>query len=247
MLSEEDKSIYEWQLDVPGMGEAGQKKLRGATALVSRIGGLGGPVCFALASAGIGRLIVAHAGDLKAADLNRQILMRHEDLGASRVGSAEKTLQAFNPGVEVEGVPENIGEENVAALVERADIVFGCAPLFEERLLMNRECVRQGKPLIDAAMYSLEGRVIPIVPGETACLACLYPEIPAHWKRRFPVIGAVSALVGNISALEGIKWMTGVGEVNAGKMIYIDAATMVMQKIEIQRREDCPVCATVNV
>lgn len=246
MLSEEDRAIYEWQLDVPGLGEAGQEKLRGATALVSRIGGLGGPVCFALAAAGIGKLIVAHAGNLKRADLNRQILMRHEDLGASRVESAEKTLGAFNPGIEVEVVPENIGEENVAALVGRADIVFDCAPLFEERLLMNRECVHQGKPLIDSAMYNLEGRVMVIVPGETPCLACLYPEVPPHWKRRFPVIGAVSALVGNLGALEGIKLVTGVGEVNTGKMIYIDCATMALQKIAISQNAECRVCAAVQ-
>jgi molybdopterin/thiamine biosynthesis adenylyltransferase len=172
--------------------------------------------------------------------------MRDEDLEASRVGSAEKTLRAFNPGIEVEAVPENIGEENVAALVGQADIVFSCAPLFEERLLMNRECVGQGKPLIDAAMYNMEGRVIPIVPGETPCLACLYPEVPRHWKRRFPVIGAVSALVGNMGALEGIKLITGLGEVNTGRMIYVDCATMALQKIAIQRSEDCLVCAPVN-
>ncbi|MEM7147263.1 MAG: HesA/MoeB/ThiF family protein [Verrucomicrobiota bacterium] len=242
MLSDEDKAIYEWQLDVAGLGEAGQEKLRGTTALVSRIGGLGGPVCFALAAAGIGKLVIAHAGNLTPADLNRQILMRYEDLDASRVESAKKTLAAFNPGIEVEAVPENIGEENVADLVGRADIVFGCAPMFEERLLIDRECMRQGKPLIDSAMYHLEGRVLPIVPGKTACLACLYPEVPSHWKRRFPVIGAVSAMVGNIGALEGIKLITGVGEVNLGKMIYVDAATMTMRKISVERREGCEVC-----
>ncbi len=74
------------------------------------------------------------------------------------------TLNAFNPNVEVEAVPENVGESNAAGLVAKADIVFSAAPLFEERLLLNRECVRQGKPLVDCAMFNLEGRVIPILP-----------------------------------------------------------------------------------
>ena len=81
MLTEEDRAIYEWQLDVTGFGEEGQEKLRNTTALVSRIGGLGGPIAFALAAAGIGKLILAHAGNLRKDDLNRQILMQWEGLG----------------------------------------------------------------------------------------------------------------------------------------------------------------------
>ena len=132
MLSDQDKATYEWQLGVPGLGEAGQERLRNSTALISRIGGLGGPLAFSLAAAGIGKLILAHAGPLRLDDLNRQILMRHEDLGKSRTDSAAKTLKAFNPAIEVETVPENISEDNAADLVGRADIVFGCAPLFSK-------------------------------------------------------------------------------------------------------------------
>ena len=58
------------------------------------------------------------------------------------------------------------------------DIVFDCTPLFTERFLMNRECVRQGKPMVEAAMYCMEGQVTTIIPGRTPCLACLYPEDP---------------------------------------------------------------------
>lgn len=241
-LSDQDRAVYEWQLDVPGFGEAGQEKLRSTTALVSRIGGLGGPLAFSLAAAGIGKLLLVHGGELQPSDLNRQILMHHDALGSSRVDAAQETLQRFNPNVEVEIVGENFTDENAADLVGRADIVFDCAPLFEERFLMNRECVRQSKPLIDCAMYNLEGQVVPIVPGKTGCLACLYPEVPPHWKRRFPVIGAVSALIGNIGALEGIKLLTGIGELNLNRMIYFDATTMQIRKIALKKNPDCAVC-----
>ncbi len=241
-LSEDDRSIYEWQLDVPGFGEEGQAKLRNATALVSRAGGLGGPICFSLAAAGIGKLIIAHAGDLRLDDLNRQILMRSDGVGKPRVESIRETLAEFNPRIAVDAVPENIGEENVAELVDQADIVFGAAPLFEERLLLNRECVSRGIPLVDCAMFSLEGHVIPILPGRTACLACLYPEMPPHWKRRFPVIGAVSALAANIGVMEGIKILSGLQQSQAGKMLHFDTATMNFQKILLHRNPDCAVC-----
>ena len=242
MLTDLDRSIYEWQLDVPGFGEEGQEKLRGTTALVSRIGGLGGAVAFQLAAAGIGRLILVHAGNLRKDDLNRQVLMRWDGLEKPRVKSAAKTLATFNPNIEVEVHDANFAEDNAVDLVGRADLVFSCAPLFDERFLMNRECVRQGKPMIDSAMYNLEGHVLPIVPRETPCLACIFPEKPPHWKRRFPVIGAVSALVANMGVMEGLKLLAGFGETNLGKMIMVDAARMEMRKIKVKRRTGCPVC-----
>ncbi|NNE91825.1 MAG: HesA/MoeB/ThiF family protein [Verrucomicrobiales bacterium] len=244
-LTDLDRAIYEWQLDVPGFGEEGQKILRNTTALVSRCGGLGGPICFSLAAAGFKKIIIAHAGDLRLDDLNRQILMRHDGIGNPRTESAAATLAAFNPNIEVETVGENITEENAADLVGRADLVFGAAPLFEERLLMNRECVRQNKPFVDSAMYNLEGRVIPIVPGQSACLACLYPEIPPNWKRRFPVIGAVSALAAQIGVLEGIKVLTGLGTANLNRMIYFDTASMRFQNIELKRNPECEICGNL--
>ncbi len=243
MLSEEDRAIYDWQLDVAGFGEDGQEKLRGTTALISRIGGLGGPVAFSLAAAGIGKLILVHAGNLRKDDLNRQILMRREGLGKPRVQSALETLSAFNPGIEIEVHDENFKEENAERLVRDADLVFSCAPLFEERFLMNRECVRQDKPMIDCAMYNLDGHVLPIVPGKTPCLACLFPESPPHWKRRFPVFGAVSALVANVGVMEGLKLTAGFGTSNLGKMMLIDADRSSVSKIDVKRRAECQVCA----
>ena len=244
MLSQSDRATYAWQLDVPGFGEAGQSKLRASTALVSRVGGLGGPLAMSLAAAGFGKVVLAHAGELREDDLNRQTLMARGSLGETRVEIAAETLRRFNPEIEIEIVAENIGEDNAADLVGRADIVFDCAPLFEERFLMNRECVRLGKPLIDCAMYAMDGQVISIVPGQTPCLACIYPEAPPHWRRRFPVIGAVSALVAQIGALEGIKLLAGFGEVALGQIISIDTSTMSLDKIRLApRRADCGVCA----
>ncbi|MEQ1843640.1 MAG: ThiF family adenylyltransferase, partial [Verrucomicrobiales bacterium] len=73
-LTEEERAIYEWQMWVPGVGEEGQRKLKGASVFISRVGGLGGVVAYELAAAGVGRLILAHAGNVQASDLNRQIL-----------------------------------------------------------------------------------------------------------------------------------------------------------------------------
>ncbi len=241
-LTDQERAIYEWQIWVDGLGESGQEKLKATTALVSRVGGLGGPLAQSLAAAGIGKLILAHAGNTKPGDLNRQVLQTHDQLGKSRVESCKRRLLELNPRLQIEAVPENITETNAARLVGAADLVFDCAPLFQERFLMNRECVRQGKPLIDAAMFDLEGQLTTIIPGETPCLACLYPELPPGWKREFPVIGAVSATVANLAALEGIKLIAGFGELLTGKMLFYDARTMTFRKITLQRNPQCAVC-----
>ncbi|NUN96818.1 MAG: ThiF family adenylyltransferase, partial [Candidatus Omnitrophica bacterium] len=120
---------------IPGFGEEGQVRLRNASVLISRCGGLGGVVAYELAAAGIGRLVLAHAGNVKPSDLNRQILMTHAGIGTSRVESASQKLRELNPRLEIEAVAENVKQENAARLVGSVDLVVDCAPLFEERFL----------------------------------------------------------------------------------------------------------------
>lgn len=244
-ITDDERAVYGWQIDVRGFGERGQERLKGATALVSRLGGLGGPLAQQLAAAGIGRLILAHAGNVKPSDLHRQVLMAHAAVGKSRVETVRQRLLELNPRVKIEAVSENVSEVNATRLIGKADIVFDCAPLFSERFAMNRECVRQRKPLIDAAVFNLEGQVTAIVPGATPCLACIYPEEPTQWKRRFPVFGAVSATAGVIAAMEGIKLLAGMEPSLCGIMLYFDLQQMTFNRIPIQRRKGCAVCGAL--
>ncbi len=195
-----------------------------------------------LAAAGIGRLILAHAGDVRLSDLNRQLLMTTDGIGKPRVASAARRLRELNPQVEIETVAENVNDSNAAELVSRCDVVVSAAPLFAERLLMNREAVRQRKPLVDSAMYELEGRLTTIVPGQTPCLSCLYPEPPPNWKREFPVFAAVSSTVGSLAAMEVIKLIAGVGEPLTGRLLTFDLRDMTFRTVPIARQSECPVC-----
>jgi molybdopterin-synthase adenylyltransferase len=241
-LTPDERLRYKWQLWVRDFGEDQQRRLKAASVLVSRIGGVGGTASMQLAAAGVGRLVLAHAGNLRLDDLNRQLLMTTEWIGKPRVESGERMLRALNPNVAIETVAENINESNVTALVERCDIVVSAAPLFTERLLMNREAVRQRKALVDCAMYDLEGRLTTVIPGQTPCLACLYPEPPPNWKREFPVISPIASTVGCLAAMEAIKLITGVGERLTGKLLTFDLRDMSFRTIAISRKPDCTVC-----
>lgn len=244
-LTDAERDRYTWQLWVPDFGETGQRRLKGTSVLISRIGGVGGTVAMQLAAAGIGRLVLAHAGNLRLNDLNRQLLMTTGWLGKPRVDSAVQRLRALNPHVALDTRAENISEANAAELVAQCDVVVSAAPLFSERLLMNREAVRQGKPLVDCAMYDLEARLTTIVPGRTPCLSCLYPEPPANWKREFPVFGAVASTVGCLAAMEVIKLVAGIGDPLAGRMLLCDLRGMQFQQVPLVRQPECPVCGEI--
>ncbi len=241
-LTDEERATYQWQMWVPEFGEAGQEKLKAASVLVSRCGGLGSVVAYELAAAGVGKLVLAHGGNVKHSDLNRQLLMTHDWLGKPRVDSAKRRLLELNPRLEIVTVNSNVNDDNASELVQQADVVVDCAPLFEERFAMNREAVRQQKPLVECAMYDLEAHIYTVMPRETACVACLFPAKPPAWKREFPVFGAVSGMVACLGAMEAIKLIAGFGSPLAGRMAMADLRTMKFREVNIARRRDCVVC-----
>ncbi len=111
-LSSEERARYEWQIWSPDLGEEGQRRLRQASVLISRIGGVGGLLHNIWRPAGVGRLILAHAGDVRPSDLNRQILMTSDWVGKPRIASAHRRLQELNPNVEILTVAENLNTDN---------------------------------------------------------------------------------------------------------------------------------------
>lgn len=216
--------------------------MKQASVLISRCGGIGGVVAYELAAAGIGRLVLAHAGHVKPGDLNRQLLMTHDWIGKPRVESAARRLRDLNPRVEILAVPENVNEANAERLVREADLVVDCAPLFAERHLMNREAVRQRKPMVECAVYELEAHLTTIIPGNTACLRCLQPEASPTWTRKFPVFGAVSGAIGCLGAMEAIKLLAGLGTPLRNELLVCDLGNMTFRKLRVRRDPSCPEC-----
>ena len=239
---------YSRQLRIDGFGLTCQQRLKSSTALVSRVGGVGGAAAVNLARAGIGRLILAHGGTVHTEYLNRWLLAMTDDVGRPCTEVMREKLHAINPAVEVLTVSENINENNVSGLVSQADVVVDGAPLFEERYLLNREAVRQQKPLVMGAMYSTESYVTSIVPNETPCLACIYPVKPDYWTdiKVFPAIGPGPVVVGSLIAMEAIKLLTGFGQPLKNKLWFFDLEHNVVQHLHISRRADCLVCGNTK-
>ncbi|MGF1539751.1 MAG: ThiF family adenylyltransferase [Pleurocapsa sp.] len=241
-LTPKELERYSRQIQLPGLAEAGQKALKNTTALVSGVGGLGGTVALYLAVAGIGKLILVRGGELRLDDMNRQILMTDDWVGKTRVTKAQETLNQINPDVEIEAIAEYINPKNVDALVQRSDIALSCAHNFPERDLLNAACVRWQKPMVEAAMNSMEAYLTTIVPHQTPCLSCLFPEKPDWNRRAFGVLGAVSGTLACLTALEAIKLITGLGKPLLGQLLNMDLANVEFHKLRLYKDPECPVC-----
>ena len=91
-LTDQEKSVYEWQMWIPDLGQSGQQRLKNSSVMISRVGGVGSVVAYELAAAGVGKLVLAHAGNVKPSDLNRQLLMTHDWIGKPRIESIKRRM-----------------------------------------------------------------------------------------------------------------------------------------------------------
>lgn len=224
------------------LAQENQERLQGSTAFVTRVGGIGGPAAQMLTMAGIGRLIVAHGGELSSPDLNRQVLGSEADLGQPRATAFADRLRELNRFVSVEAWDHEPDEQEAAELARRSDIIISSPPNFRERLLLNRAAVSAGIPLVDAAQWGMTGTLIVVRPHETACLECLYPE-PPPFEELFPVVGAISCAIGALAALEAIKILAQVGEPLWGQLLTYDGFHGRATQVKLQRRPAC-YCST---
>ncbi len=242
-LTGEEQKTYEWQIWTPGFGEEGQRRLKNSTVLVSRCGGLGSVVAYELAAAGVGRLIIAHGGNVKHSDLNRQLLMTHDWLGKPRIETIEARLKDLNPRLDVVPIAANLNDELANEWVPQADVCVGAAPLFEERYALSDACVRHDRPLVNCAMYDTSATITTFPAGGRPCLRCMIPAAPEYWKREFPVFGATSGTVACMGAMETIKLLAGFGRSLENRVIHFDLREMSFREFSLAGLEHCDVCA----
>ncbi len=240
-LSKDEWERYARQIGPGVLSREGQRRLKQSAALVTRTGGMGGPAALALVMAGIGRVLIAHGGELISPDLNRQVLGSEDALGKSRAPEFAEYLRSMNRFVRVEAIDREPDDQEARQLAGEVDIILSCPPTFRERLRLNLAAVAAGKPLIDAAQWGLSGTLIVVAPGRTACLRCVYPEDP-QFEELFPVVGAISSAVGSLAALEAIKILSGTGTPQYGQLWMIDGYHGRSSTVALQRNPECPCC-----
>jgi molybdopterin-synthase adenylyltransferase len=242
-LTHTEQERYRRQLMLRGFTRDHQRCLRNSTALVAGVGGLGGTAALYLAAAGLGRLIIVHSGNLTLSNMNRQILMKNSRIGESRVHQAKKTIQDMNPDIDIEVRDERITIDNIEMMLRTAQIALSARPNFDERRILNRACIEKGIPMVEAAMNGMEGYIFNVIPRVASCVHCVYPEDDPSWEELgFPVLGAVSGMLGCMMAIEAIKLLTGYGKPLFSEMLLFNMLDMDFRKVKIPRNKHCQVC-----
>lgn len=233
---------YKRQMLHDGFTAEHQKRLRNSTVLLAGVGGIGGAIAYALAGAGVGRMILVHSGRLTESNLNRQTLMKEDAVGRSRVMTAKARMNEYSSFVEVEAHDVDITEGSIEPLMKGVDLVIDARHNFQERRVLNRVAVSHKLPLLFAAMDSLELQVAFFRHEITGCLDCLYPDDPPDWDPfGFPVFGAVAHTAGAMAAIEGIKFLSGYGG-PAYRLTTMDLAGLSLRSFPLSALKDCPTC-----
>ena len=237
---------YARHFTLPEVGEAGQAKLLDAKVLCVGAGGLGSPVALYLAAAGVGTIGIADHDTVDMSNLQRQILHTNDRVGMPKVESAQLTLNALNPDVNVVQFKERLSSENVMRIIDDFDIVVNGCDNFPTRYLINDACVMAKKMLVDGSIFQFEGQVTVVDPTEGPCYRCLFPEPPppgmAPSCAEAGVLGVLPGLVGCMQALEVIKIILGAGNPLVGRMMHFDTLSSEIRVLKLRKDPNCLVC-----
>ena len=247
-LTTDDLSRYSRHLILPEVGMEGQRKLKAARVLCVGTGGLGSPLAFYLAAAGIGTLGLVDFDVVDASNLQRQIIHSTKDIGRKKLDSAAEKLTALNPALNVVKHETMLTSANALEILKDYDIIADGTDNFPTRYLVNDACVLTGKPNVYGSIFRFEGQASVFATEEGPCYRCLYPEPPPPGLvpscAEGGVLGILPGLVGVMQATEVIKLILGKGEPLIGRLLLIDALNMKFRELKLRKNRDCPVCGT---
>lgn len=245
-FTEDQLQRYSRHIILPEVGGKGQKKILQAKVLIIGAGGLGCPVGYYLAAAGVGTLGMVDNDTVELSNLQRQIAHNTQRLGVPKVESAKATFEALNPDVKVIGIRERMTKDNIMDFMRDYDIVVDGSDNFPTRYLVNDACVLLKKPLVSGAILKFEGQVTTIMPGEGHCYRCLFEEMPPAGLvpscQEAGVIGAIPGVVGSLQAIEVFKLILGKGDVLKNTLLIYDALKTTFRRVRVPKNPDCPVC-----
>ncbi len=171
---------YVRQMRYPPIGEEGQRKLLHSRALICGCGALGSVLANTLARAGVGHLRIVDRDFLELNNLQRQVLYDEQDVAAGipKAIAAQNKLQRINSQIRVEGLVSDVDHTNIGQLVEDVDVILDGTDNFETRYLLNDAAVHYQTPWVYGGCLGANGQSMTIIPGDTPCFRCVYPEAP---------------------------------------------------------------------
>ncbi len=241
-------SRYSRQIRFAPLGPEGQEQLGRATAVIVGCGALGTVQAALLARAGVGALRLVDRDYVEWSNLQRQLLYTEADAeaGLPKAEAARRHLTAANSGVEITAHISDLDAGSAEELLGGADVILDGTDNFETRMLMNDFAVREGVPWIYGAAVSGYGIAMPVLPGDSACFRCVYPDPPAGAQptcETAGVLGPVTSVIGSIQAMEALKILAGRRASVRRKIFMADLWDGPVREIAMPPRDsDCQTC-----
>ena len=246
-LTKEQRERYSRHLLIPEIGLEGQLKLLDAKVLLLGAGGLGSPTALYLAAAGVGTLGIVDDDVVDLSNLQRQVIHTTDRIGVPKVDSAEQTINALNPDVEVVKYQTRLDASNIMEIIEGYDVIVDGVDNFPTRYLLNDATVRLGIPVVSASILGFDGQLSVFAPYEGPCYRCLYPTPPpaelAPSCGANGVLGVLPGTMGLLQATEVIKLITGAGEPLIGRLLLYEALGATFTELKVRRDPECPICS----
>lgn len=239
---------YSRQVLFAGIGPAGQERIGQSQVALVGVGATGAAAAGLLARAGVGRLTLIDRDFVEESNLQRQVLFDEADARESlpKAEAARRKIALFNSEITVEAHVADLTPGNVHELLRGADLVLDATDNFETRYLLNDYSVEQGRPWIYAAAVGAYAVTMNILPGETACLACIFPEAPGGTVETCDTAGILNTAV-NVAAsmevAEALKYLTGQQEKMRRTLLSVDQWSNEWSEVRTERpRTDCQSC-----
>jgi molybdopterin/thiamine biosynthesis adenylyltransferase/rhodanese-related sulfurtransferase len=246
-LTQEQRERYSRHTLIPEIGAEGQQKLLDAKVLLLGAGGLGSPTALYLAAAGVGTLGIVDDDVVDLSNLQRQVIHTTDRVGVPKVDSAEQTIKALNPDVNVVKYPVRIDASNIVEIIEGYDVIVDGVDNFPTRYLLNDATVRLKIPVVSASILGFDGQLSVFKPYDGPCYRCLFREPPpaelAPSCGANGVLGVLPGTMGLLQATEVIKLILEIGEPAIGRLLLYDALGATLTEVKVHRDPECPICS----
>ena len=225
----------------------GQKRLKNARVLCVGAGGLGSPALLYLAAAGVGTLGIVDNDVVDLSNLQRQVIHSTDRIGMPKVDSAEQSIKALNPDVEVVKYQTRLDASNIMEIIAGWDIIVDGVDNFPTRYLLNDASVRLQIPVVSASILGFDGQLSIFKPYDGPCYRCLFPVPPpaelAPSCGANGVLGVLPGTMGLLQATEVVKLIVGAGEPAIGRLLLYDALAATLTEVKVRRDPECAVCS----
>ncbi len=239
---------YSRQILFPPIGAEGQKLLAAARVAIVGCGATGSALASLLARAGVGYLRIVDRDYVEASNLQRQVLFDESDAAESlpKAIAAARKIGAFNSGIVVEPHAADLTPQNAEELLDAVDLLLDGTDNFETRYLINDFAVSREIPWIYAAAVASYAVTMNIVPGETACLACVFPDSPRGMVETCDTSGILNSavtFVASVACTEAMKLLVGARDKLRRTLLSYDVWTNDFAEISTAKRNlDCRAC-----